>query len=201
MRPSTARMHTHPRVYALLQREFRRVRLPRATTPASLPAIVCKYAGDAACDEVAQTLPTVTGALHVRVFFCSGGRAVVAFVHDGHSGAPETQAPVDLEPACPDTNASALQAAATAAAGGSIAALEPACPDTNIYAVQTRAPQHQAQPPRAAAGGSIVGLMRACELAGPAAAAAFASMWHGFHAQYTMAQEHTPKRSDVHLCA
>lgn len=109
-----------PRVYVLLEREFRRLRLPRATTPATLPATVSEYAGDAACNELAETLPATTGALCVRVFFCSGERAVVAFVHEGQESG------------------------------------QPAC---------------------------IVGLERACELAGAPAAAVFAGLWRRFHTE------------------
>jgi copper oxidase (laccase) domain-containing protein len=110
--------HTRaPRVYVLEQREFRRLRLPRATTPATLAATVSEYAGDAACNELAETLPATTGALCVRVFFCAGERSVVAFVHEGHEGG------------------------------------QPAC---------------------------IVGLERACELAGAPAAAVFVGLWQLF---------------------
>lgn len=111
-----------PRVYVLRERELRRLRLPRATTPATLRAAVAEYAGDGACDEVTQTLPVVTdavaectrhaaceevaqtlpvatGALRVRVFFCSAKRAVVAFVHEQEQGGPGACI-VRLERAC-----------------------------------------------------------------------------------------------------
>ena len=171
----TAAYTRAPRVYVLDQREFHRLRLPRATTPASLPTIVCKYAGDAACEEVAQTLPTATGALHVRVFFCSGGRAVVAFVHyeQPGAGAPAAGSILSPERACGDTSASALQHQGQplhTAAGGSIASTL----------------QHQEQSLHTGCGGSILGLERACRLAGPAAAAVFASLWHSFHTRYTI---------------
>ena len=113
--------HTRaPRVYVLLEREFRRLRLPRATTPATLATTVSEYAGDAACDELAETLAATTGALRVRVFFCSGKRAVVAFVHEQQEGG------------------------------------QPAC---------------------------IVGLERACELAGAPAAAVFAGLWRRIYVE------------------
>ena len=71
-----------PRVYVLRERELRRLRLPRATTPVTLGAAVGECTARAARDEAAQTLPVAAAGLRVRVFFCSGGRAVVALVHE-----------------------------------------------------------------------------------------------------------------------